>query len=159
MRPGFLFLHGAPLTVLRDSRGFSCFERLREDPTIPEIFGTEAVVVDDMVRRFFKSVDRSLGAVRIAQHTKPMWSALSNTAILDWDSTVQPKDGHQGGAEIGYNPSKPGHRSLYPLLAVDAKTSAVPGLPIPRGRHGPCEPVARGNIGRRAVARGSQSFA
>ncbi len=45
------------LTALTDGRRFSHIERLREDPMIPELFGMEAVVGDDTVRRFFKSVD------------------------------------------------------------------------------------------------------
>ena len=51
---------------------------------------------------------------------------MPNTVILDWDSTVQRKYGHQEGAEIGYNPSKPGRRSFHPLLAVVAKTRRCP---------------------------------
>jgi hypothetical protein len=97
-----------------------------KSPTIPEIFGMEAVVGDATVRRFFKSVDPALGAEWIARHAKPMWGALPDTVILDWDSTVQPKYGHQEGAERGYNPSKPGRRNFHPLLAVVAKTRLCP---------------------------------
>jgi hypothetical protein len=45
---------------------------------------------------------------------------------MDWDSTVQPKYGHQDGAEIGYNPGKPGRRSFHPLLGVIARTRLCP---------------------------------
>jgi hypothetical protein len=51
-----------------------------------------------------------------------MWRALPEPVILDWDATVQPKYGHQEGAEVGYNPGKPGRRSLHPQLAVVAQT-------------------------------------
>jgi hypothetical protein len=67
-----------------------------------------------------------LGAEWIARHAKPMWGALPDPIILDWDSTVQPKYGHQEGAEIGYNPGKQGRRSFHPLLAVVAKTRLCP---------------------------------
>jgi len=50
------------LTALTDGRRFSPIERLREDPTIPELFGMESVVGDDAVRRFFASIDPVLGA-------------------------------------------------------------------------------------------------
>jgi len=43
-------------TALTDGRSFSHVERLREDPTIPEIFGMLAVVCDDMVRWSFQDV-------------------------------------------------------------------------------------------------------
>jgi hypothetical protein len=114
------------LTALTEGRRFSHVERLREDPTIPELFGMESVVSDDTVRRFFKSVDPVLGAEWIARHAKPMWGALPDRIIMDWDSTVQSKYGHQEGAEVGYNPSKPGRRSFHPLLGVVAHTRLCP---------------------------------
>ena len=114
------------LTALTDGRRFSHVERLREDPTIPELFGMESVVSDDTVRRFFKSVDPVLGAEWIGRQAKPMWRALPERIILDWDSTVQPKYGHQEGAEVGYNPGKPGRRSFHPLLGVVAHTRLCP---------------------------------
>jgi hypothetical protein len=124
--PVYDVLQSFMLTALTDSRRFSHIERLREDPTIPELFGMESVVGDDTVRRFFKSVDPVLGAEWIARHAKPMWGALLDPIILDWDSTVQPKYGHQEGAEVGYNPGKQGRRSFHPLLAVVAKTRLCP---------------------------------
>jgi hypothetical protein len=120
--PVYDVLQSFILTALADGRRFSHIERMREDPTIPEIFGMEAVVGSDTVRRFFKSVNPALGAEWIARNAKPLWRALPDWVVLDWDSTVQPKFGHQEGAEVGYNPGKPGRRSFHPLLAVVAKT-------------------------------------
>jgi hypothetical protein len=126
--PVYDVLQSFMLTALTDGRRFSHIERLREDPTIPELFGMESVVGDDTVRRFFKSVDSVLGAEWIARHAKPVWAALPDPIILDWDSTVQPKYGHQEDA-------------------------AVPGLPVPLGRHGEREPVARRDGRCAALAR------
>ena len=124
--PVYDIIQSFMLTALTDGRRFSHVERLREDPTIPELFGMESVVGDDTVRRFFKSVDPVLGAEWIARNVKPMWGALPDRIIMDWDSTVQPKYGHQEGAEIGYNPGKPGRRSFHPLLGVVAGTRLCP---------------------------------
>lgn len=124
--PVYDIIQSFMLTALTDGRRFSHVERLREDPTIPELFGMESVVGDDTVRRFFKSVDPVLGAEWIARNMKPMWGALPDRIIMDWDSTVQPKYGHQEGAEIGYNPGKPGRRSFHPLLGVVAGTRLCP---------------------------------
>ena len=121
------------LTALTDGRRFSHIERLREDPTIPELFGMESVVSDDTVRRFFKSVDPVLGAEWIARQAKPMWGALPEQIIMDWDSTVQPKYGHQEGAKVGYNPGKPGRRSFHPLLGVVARTRLCPAYQFRSG--------------------------
>jgi hypothetical protein len=124
--PVYDVLQSFMLTALADGRRFSHIERMREDPTIPELFGMESVVNDDTVRRFFKSVDPEMGADWIARHAKPMWGALPERLILDWDSTVQTRYGHQDGAQVGYNPSKPGRRSLHPLLAIAAGTRLCP---------------------------------
>jgi hypothetical protein len=124
--PVYDIIQSFMLTALTDGRRFSHVERLRDDPTIPELFGMESVVGDDTVRRFFKSVDPVLGAEWIARNIKPMWGALPERIIMDWDSTVQPKYGHQEGAEHGYNPSKPGRRSFHPLLGVVAGTRLCP---------------------------------
>jgi hypothetical protein len=99
---------------------------MREDPTNPELFGMEADDGDDTGRRFNQSDEPVLGAEWIARHAKPMWGALPETIVLDWDSTVQPKYGHQEGAEVGYNPGKPGRRSFHPLLAVVSRTRLCP---------------------------------
>ena len=114
------------LTALTDGTRFSHIERLREDPTIPELFGMESVVSDDTVRRLFETIDPVVGAEWVARHAKPMWGALPDRIIMDWDSTVQTKYGHQQGAEVGYNPSKPGRRSFHPLLGVVARTRLCP---------------------------------
>jgi len=124
--PVYDILQSFMLTALTDGRRFSHIERLREDPTIPELFGMEEVVGDDTVRRFFKSVNPTIGAEWVARHLKPMWRALPDQIILDWDSTVQTKYGHQEGAQVGYNPTKPGRRSFHPLLAVVARTRLCP---------------------------------
>lgn len=60
--PVYDVLQSFMLTALTDGRRFSHVERLREDPTIPELFGLESVVSDDTVRRFFSSIDPVLGA-------------------------------------------------------------------------------------------------
>ncbi len=97
-------------------------QRLREDPSLCELFGMKAVVSDDTIRRFFASIDReqSAGWVRAAEER--LWKALPERLILDWDSTVQTKYGHQEGAQVGYNPTKPGRCSFHPLVAVATGT-------------------------------------
>jgi hypothetical protein len=131
--PVYDVLQSFILTALADGKRFSHIERMREDPTIPEIFGMEAVVGSDTVRRFFKSVEPTLGAEWIARSAKPLWRALPEEIVLDWDSTVLTKYGHQEGAEVGYNPTKPGRPSLHPLLAVVAKTRMCPAYQFRSG--------------------------
>ena len=90
--PVYDVLQSFMLTALTDGRRFSHIERLREDPTIPELFGMESVVGDDTVRRFFKSVDPVLGAEWIARHAKPMWGALPDPIVSVRPGTSYPTD-------------------------------------------------------------------
>jgi hypothetical protein len=110
------------LTALCDGTRFNHVQRLREDPTVCEICGLKAVVGDDAIRRLFYRVDEAAGRAWVAAAARPIWSALPERIIQDWDSTVQTKYGHQEGAEVGYNPQKRGRRSFHPLLAVVAGT-------------------------------------
>lgn len=114
------------LTALCDGRRFAHVNRMREDPTVCELLGIKAVVGDDTIRRLFACLDPKSSAQWVAQAAAPMWGALPGPLILDWDSTVQSKYGHQQGAEVGYNPRKPGRRSFHPLLAVAAGTRMCP---------------------------------
>jgi len=121
-KPVHDILHSFLLTALVDGRRFAHVERLREDPTVTELFGLRSVVGDDTIKRLFGSIDESAGAAWVAQAAAPIWGALPEQPILDWDSTVQTKFGHQEGAEVGYNRVKPGRRSFHPLVAVGAGT-------------------------------------
>jgi hypothetical protein len=60
--PGYNVLQSFNLTALSEGSRCSHIERMRKDPTTPEIFGMELVVGDGTVRRVFQSVDPVLGA-------------------------------------------------------------------------------------------------
>ncbi len=96
----------------------------------PEILGMGKIVSDESLRRalsalapgLLKRCDEAQRATRLAQLVKStswMDTALSestgealNTAwILDADTSVKLLYGHQTGAEISYNPRKPGRPS------------------------------------------------
>lgn len=114
------------LVALCDGKRFSHVERLREDVTVCELLGMEKVVSDDTIRRFFKRIDSQAGKRWLDEAMMSLWGALPQELILDWDSTVQSKYGHQQGAAVGYNPHCPGRKSFHPLLAVAAKTRLCP---------------------------------
>jgi len=124
--PVYDVLTSLGLTVLCDGRRFAHVQRLREDPTLNELFGLERVVSDDTLRRFLASVPEEKGAAWVGAAAQRLWSALPDPLILDWDSTVQTKYGHQEGAAVGYNPQKRGRKSFHPLLAVAAGTRLCP---------------------------------
>lgn len=124
--PVFDVLTSFGLTVLCDGRRFAHVQRLREDPTLNELFGLQGVVSDDTLRRFMASVPEAEGAAWVAAAAQRLWGALPDKLILDWDSTVQTKYGHQEGAAVGYNPQRRGRKSFHPLLAVAAGTRLCP---------------------------------
>lgn len=110
------------LTALCDGSRFSHVGRLREDPSVTELFGMKKVVSPDSIRRFFYSLNESKAQEWISRASGHIWSALPEHSILDWDSTVLTKFGDQEGAEIGYNPRYHGRKSYHPLLAMVGST-------------------------------------
>ena len=110
------------LTTLCDGTHFSDVNRLRHDPAIPELFGMKRIASDDTIRRFFKSIDIKNARSWIADAALPIRSTLPKDFILDWDSTVITRYGHQEDAVVGYNPAKRGRPSHHPLLAMVADT-------------------------------------
>ena len=114
------------LTCLCDGARFAHVNRLRQDPTLCDLFGTRSIVSDDTIRRFFRTVPTSQSGEWIAAATRPLWSSLPDNFIQDWDSTVQTRYGKQEDAEVGYNPHKRGRASHHPLLAVIAGTRLCP---------------------------------
>ena len=106
-----------------DGKRFVHINRLREDEAAREVLGMARVCGDDTVRRFFGSIGEKEGAQWIAWVMRRIWRALPGEGlVIDWDSTVQTKYGHQEGAAVGYNPQKRGRKSFHPLLGVAAGT-------------------------------------
>jgi hypothetical protein len=114
------------LTCLCDGSRFSHVERLRHDPTLPQLLGIKRIVSSDAFTRLFKRIPADRGRVWISEAAKKIWSALPQRFILDWDSTVLTRYGNQEGAVVGYNPQKRGRNSHHPLLAVVAGTRLCP---------------------------------
>jgi len=55
------------LSVLCDGRRFARVQRLREDPTLNQLFGLQGLVGDDTLRRFAATVPEGEGAAWVAQ--------------------------------------------------------------------------------------------
>lgn len=102
-------------TVLAIVCGFTRYvhiNRLRNDTVLAALLGLGRIVCEDSVRRALKSADgRELDAW-LARHEKDVFDRLlSFQYAVDIDNTVKPIFGHQEGAELGYNPQKPGRPS------------------------------------------------
>ena len=118
------------LSILDGQRRYAHVAGLRGDEVAPQILGMNKIVSDESLRRALahlapnqlKSCTEEEQVTRsalLAKTTAWMDSALSESTrealstgwILDVDTTVKLLYGHQAGAEIGYNPTKPGRPS------------------------------------------------
>ena len=102
-------------TVLAIVCGFTRYvhiNRLRNDTVLAALLGLGRIVCEDSVRRAFRSADEIELNAWLVRHEKDVFDKLlSYQYIIDIDNTVKPIFGHQEGAELGYNPQKPGRPS------------------------------------------------
>ncbi len=100
------------LSVLAGHKRYAHIGQVRGDGVNPAYLGMTKVVSEDTVRRALKAIDEAAGTAWLQRHLDYVWRPLLGEPwILDVDSTVKPLYGHQEGAEIGYNPKKPGRPS------------------------------------------------
>jgi len=100
------------LSVLSGHTRYSHITTLMSDTVNSKLLGMNKVVSDDSARRALKKMDEHEGIKWLQQHLQASYAPLLATPwILDTDVTIKPLYGHQQGAEIGYNPHKPGRPS------------------------------------------------
>lgn len=118
------------LSILDGQKRYAHIAGLRGDAVAPQILNMSKIVSDESLRRALAHLapcvgERCTGAERVkreAQLAKSMaWmkaalgestsEALRTPWILDCDTTIKLLYGHQDGAEISYNPRKPGRPS------------------------------------------------
>jgi hypothetical protein len=142
--PQFLTSNNAPkkrdllgtvmLSVLAGHRRYAHITALRCDPVNPSLLGMRKVLSEDAVRRGLAKIDEAKGLPWLQNHldycTTPL---LGEPWILDMDSTVKTLYGHQEGAEVGYNPHKPGrpshayHTYMLSSLRLVLRVDVLPG--------------------------------
>ena len=134
------------LSVLAGHRRYAHIASLRADGVNPQLLGMRKVVSEDAVRRALRAIDETAGLAWLERHLDYcVGPLLGEPWILDVDTTIKPLYGHQEGAELGYNPHKPGRPShayhtymmgeLRLALAVEVQSGrqhaskhAAPGL-------------------------------
>jgi Transposase DDE domain group 1 len=122
------------LSVLAGHRRYAHVTALRCDPVNPPLLGMRKVVSEDSVRRGLASIPEAKGLRWLQNHldycTAPL---LGEPWVLDMDSTVKTLYGHQEGAEVGYNPHKPGrpshvyHTYMLSSLRLVLRVDVLPG--------------------------------
>lgn len=118
------------LSILDGHRRYAHVASLRGDAVAPQILGMDNIVGDESLRRALAHIapapsSKHSDEQRAAQETQlqlaEQWMdqallesvqhALSTPWILDIDTTIKTLFGHQSGAEVSYNPHKPGRPS------------------------------------------------
>ena len=100
------------LSVLAGHHRYAYVTGLRGDGVSPQILGMSKIVSEDSLRRALAR----MSAVESRDWLRPQLlssvrAALNSPWILDIDTTVKTLFGKQSGAEVSYNPHKPGRPS------------------------------------------------
>jgi hypothetical protein len=97
------------LSVLSGHTRYSHINALRGEGVNAELLGMKKIVSEDVIRRSLLALDEMEGIVWLEKNLKKCYEPLLTIPwILDLDATVKPLYGKQEGAEVGYNPTKPG---------------------------------------------------
>lgn len=100
------------LAILSGACRYAHVTALRGDQVNPQGLGMQKVVSEDSLRRAFKDADP--GQLERWQSQALLATCapgLEQPWIADLDVTIKPIYGHQQGAQLGYNPHKPGRPS------------------------------------------------
>ena len=97
---------------------FEHTEILRQDEVIREIFGWKKMAGHKAYQRYFKKFSLAINHRVFTGFFKWLFNGIKfDNYTLDLDSSVIVRYGDQEGANLGYNPKKPGRKSHHPLIA------------------------------------------
>ena len=100
------------LAILAGHRRYAHVTALRGDAVAAQALGMERIVSEDALRRALSRIDEPASAAWLRPALmNSVRDALDQPWILDIDASIKPLYGKQEGAELGYNPHKPGRPS------------------------------------------------
>ncbi len=100
------------LSVLAGHHRYAHITALRFDNVTPALFGMSQVISEDSARRALERLEQIAARTWQQKHLKACWEPLLYEPwVLDIDTTIKTIYGRQEGAEVGYNPHKPGRPS------------------------------------------------
>jgi hypothetical protein len=109
------------LSVLAGHRRYAHASALRGDSVAAQMLGMSKVVSEDALRRAVAKIEPQASETWLndaLMHS--VLPCLDRPWIMDIDASVKPLYGHQQGAEISYNPHKPGRPSHVVHSAIVA---------------------------------------
>lgn len=102
----------AVLGILAGYWRYAHLTSLRCDPVSVGLLGMKRIQSEDSVRRGLSKIGEREGTQWLCGHLlETVYPLLSESWVMDCDTTVKPLYGHQEGAVLGYNPHKPGRPS------------------------------------------------
>ena len=100
------------LAILAGHNRYAHITGLRNDAVSPQILGMNKIISEDALRRALSRMSAEQSSSWLCpQLLGSVQSALSTPWILDIDTTIKPLYGKQDGAQVSYNPHKPGRPS------------------------------------------------
>ena len=100
------------LGILAGSKRYAHIAGVRGDAVAAKALGLQGMVSEDSVRRALKAMTPEASEPWMRQSLMAsVRDALDRPWVLDLDATIKPLYGRQEGAEVGYNPHKPGRPS------------------------------------------------
>lgn len=106
------------LSVLAGHKRYSHVTSIHSDGVNPELLGMNKVVSEDALRRGLEKIPEEAGLAWLQDHLgRSVLPLLKAPWIMDIDTTVKVLYGKQEGAEVGYNPKKPG-RPHTPTIRI-----------------------------------------
>lgn len=122
------------LSILCGHWRYAHINSVRGDRVNAALLGMETTVSEDVVRDAMKRIPEAAGLSWLRTELLDCVSpVLELPWILDIDTTIKPIYGHQQGAELGYNPHKPGrpshvyHSYFVANLRISLGVEVLPG--------------------------------
>lgn len=114
------------LAALAGYKRYAHITNIRNDTVNPPLLGMSKVLSEDSARRAFRNIDEKKCKEWQQKHLKYCYEQLLDEKwILDVDTTVKVLYGKQQGAEIGYNPEKPGRPAHIVHTFMMAETRLI----------------------------------
>jgi hypothetical protein len=100
------------LGILSGSKRYAHIAGILGDAVAAQALGMSGMVSEDSVRRALKAMELAASEAWMRQSLMDsVRDSLNRPWKLDIDAAIKPLYGHQEGAEVGYNPHKPGRPS------------------------------------------------
>jgi len=125
----------ATLSILCGHWRYAHINSVRGDRLNPPLLNMRGTVSEDVVRRAMGRIEESAGMEWLSGELRAcVEPVLSHPWILDIDVTIKPIYGRQQGAELGYNPHKPGRPSHAYHSYLMANTRLCLGVEVLSGK-------------------------